>query len=237
MTLRGMVVIWAAIWALVIAGMSALVLDLGRVMAVKEQLQTTVDAGSLAASMHGVRYIKVRVPDRWKRTCGVCCGENGKCHCCDCEMTELPDKIVTGTREYVWDKEGWSQEAGCGSCGKCCSVFCGSPVVLDQWVEFSGDVNSVAKQVANLNLPADVRPGEGGGVTSLLSTIHDGKNDPLSPSVVVRFSGWIKSMLAGGLFGSDRLDLNSCGQSSVFFFKLSGDGQQTDKTNPKPEPG
>lgn len=224
---------------LVIAGMSALVLDLGRVMAVREQLQTAVDAGSLAGSMQGVRYVKVRVPERVKIKCGECCDEFG-CSCCHCETYELPDYIAKGTRKAVWDQGGWQE--GCGSCGECCRIRCGRPVIEDQWIEFTGGTERVALQTAEANLPADVKPQEGGG-GYIYPDPHWGaidsreKNDPLAPSVIVKFSGWIKSMLAGGLFGTERIDVNSCGQSGTFFFKLDSKGRQTGTTNRKPQPG
>jgi len=221
--------------------MAALVLDLGRVMAVKEQLQTAVDAGSLAGSLEGVRYVKVRVPDRYKRICGVCCSDiDGSCGCCNCKTYELPDVVVSGTRVKVWDKRGWEHEAECGSCGECCTVYCGKPVVEAQWIEFPGDAEQVAVQTAQANLPADVKSYEGGG-GSIDADVHSGsgrgRRDPLAPSVVVKFSGWIKSMLAGSLFKADELDVNTCGQSGTFFYKLSESGRQTKEISPRPEPG
>ncbi len=216
-------------------------LDLGRVMAVKEQLQTAVDAGSLAGSLEGVRYVKVRVPDRYKRTCSICCSDvTGKCRCCNCKKKQLSDYIAVGTRIEVWDKKGWRRMANCGSCGKCCKVYCGKPVVEAQWIEFPGDTEQVAVQTAQANLPADVKSYEGGG-GSIDADVHSGsgrgRRDPLAPSVVVKFSGWIKSMLAGSLFKADELDVNTCGQSGTFFYKLSESGRQTKEISPRPEPG
>jgi len=108
-----------------------------------------------------------------------------------------------------------------------------------QWIEFPGDAEQVAVQTAKLNLPADVKAPEGGG--SVDADVHSGsdkgKKDPLAPSVVVKFSGWIKSMLAGSLFKADELDVNTCGQSGTFFLKLSSSGRQTDEISPRPQPG
>lgn len=231
------------------AGMAAIVIDLGRQMAVKEQVQTAVDAGSLAGSMHGVRYVKVLVPNRWKRECDVCCCGQDECSpcCCGCRREELPDAIVEGTRKYVWDQRGWYKEAGCGSCGRCCFVYCGQPQVVEQWVRFPGDTNIVAREVTEINLPQDMSPEEGGGVEYIRPEVHAGvaekqsgyasHYDPLAPSVIVRAKGWIKSLLAGGLFGVNRQDVGACGQSGVFFFKLSERGEQTGRMNPKPQPG
>ncbi|SMB96491.1 Putative Flp pilus-assembly TadE/G-like [Thermanaeromonas toyohensis ToBE] len=241
-----MVMLWAAAWVICLMGMAALVLDLGRVMAVKEQLQTSVDAGSLAASMHGIRYVKVLVPDRWKRVCDICCGEKG-CYCCNCQYYRLSDYLAEGRKDYVWDRSGWYRMAGCGSCGRCCRVYCGRPQVVEQWVQFPGDTVAVARQVVELNLPDDMKPPAGGGVSSVAVEVHSGvaekqseyatHSDPLAPSVVVKAAGWMRSLLAGGLWKVDRLEVQSCGQSGVFFLKLGRSGQQTANLNPRPEPG
>ena len=55
-------------------------LDLGRAWIAREQLQTAVDAASLAGAKGGIakKYVEVSVIPGW---CETCCGEDS-CWCC-----------------------------------------------------------------------------------------------------------------------------------------------------------
>lgn len=192
---RGMVLVWAAVWILAAMGVAAIVIDLGRLYVVREQVQTAVDAGSLAASLHGVRYVKVEVPDRVKTEgrkdvccdtcCDTTCDDSGNCtkDCYDCNCddccvsnvtTNLGPVYIEGKRTHIWDKEEWYGKAECGSCGDCCRVECGEAKVVEQWIEYPSGTEQEARAVIEANLPPEIKPNQGGRVDKESVEIHAG---------------------------------------------------------------
>lgn len=156
----GNILIMAVFLILFICVLFAGLVEFGRVMIVREQLQTAADAAALAAAGSGThRYVTINVITDLgpERICEE--GDDGKsyCWCQDCG-TVPPIKIV-GDEVDLLDKGGWKQFCvpKCGGCdgsrGDCWYQLVDRELMYDthsmSWGTDAENINDIEKQLTS----------------------------------------------------------------------------------------
>lgn len=140
--------------ALLFVGM----VEVGKVLIVKEQTQTATDAAALAASGTGVKkWVEIEVTTKRGsyRSCSTKSDGRTRCSCYDCGTA--PPVVVQGTEEVLIKQGGWKTfcDPYCGSCSS--SPSC-THKVLDKWITYdipdSTSINGNSSSV-NANMCAD----------------------------------------------------------------------------------
>ncbi|MDF2629916.1 MAG: putative Flp pilus-assembly TadE/G-like [Symbiobacteriaceae bacterium] len=130
---------------------AGLALDFGRAHLLRAQLQTAVDAASLAGALQVVPMVELRV-DRWiwyQRTCND--PVSGKPHDCSYAEPTSPAVIIGAHWDLVY-LGGWRNYAG----GQCDWPYqCGTPHIAREWAVLPESTVPVARNTFahNANWP------------------------------------------------------------------------------------
>jgi len=203
-----MLVTAAAVLLLMVAVLA--VVDFGRVMILREQLQTAADAAALAAGLSGVqRMVKVDVyTDRGETIVCDCDDDGCTCWCEDCGVVV---HTVTGLEKDLIDNEGWRAycEPPCSCGGGSCWYE-----IKERWVVYNP---SASRQAAESFFAANA---PGGAVASWITrlNLHAYRGDPFYPSVTVYARAVIRS-IAPGLMKAfpDTYSTEVCSQGDTFY--------------------
>lgn len=206
---RGAVLLMTVLLMVVLLLMAGLAVDFTRAWVAGEQLQTAVDAASLAGARHAERYVTVTVwrgHEEWTD----CCNEEDCWPCPYCVQDDVVD--LTGQEKYLVDRWGWMNHW--------CDIFMG---IRNRWLVFPPDTESVAAGIFDANWPDLLS--EGGAERP---QVHRDKNSDYYPSVVVRASGSVETTLLRQM-GMDDLPVRRCGQAGAFYSVIK-DGWELGKS-------
>ena len=217
---RGVMLLLAVIFMTVFLLLAGIGADLARWYVAKEQNQTAVDAASLAGSLHGERYVTIKVQYAHKeRRCHT--HSDGDRHCRTVCVSD-PPVTLTGKEKPLAEEGGWKR-------GTCDDDFLG---IQERWTEFPNDTESISKAVFDLNTPNQLTVRGGGEINTPSIKAYD--SGRYAPSVITKSSGSVKTELLH-LIGIDEISVGNCGQASTFYEVISG-GRNLGK-NGAPEGG
>ncbi|SFH34016.1 Putative Flp pilus-assembly TadE/G-like [Desulfotomaculum arcticum] len=213
---RGSILPIMAVVIIILFAVSAIAIDFARRNIAAEKLQTAGDAASLAGAMSATRYVKLEIdPGKYKTTCH----RNHKSYPC---CKSCGDKFtVTGKESELIDQKGYKDYL--------CNCGGGSVKILDRWVEYKGNnAENAAIMFFNLNKPREMNSAQGGQSAINDIKIFSNRSDPRYPSVLVRSTGKIKTIMMNSLNklfpGVDFTYLNAskCSQGGSFYYDLNG---------------
>lgn len=221
-----------AILAVVLTLCFAGLVEFGRVLIAREELQTGADAASLAAAYSGAnRYVKVEVvTDLGERRecdtdCWWECDDQGNCdrECdtdCWCEDCGIVTRTVTGPERDLIDNGGW-QDYCAEPCDpyRCENGSCDYEIEK-RWLKYERrHSESAAEAFVFLNSPSQA---ETAWLTHNSPRVYN-EGEKYYPSVTVYAKARVKSLFAG-LFGAfpESYETEVCAQGGTFYKTLSG---------------
>jgi len=214
----GAVLVITAFMVVILTLLFAGMVELGRVMIIRERTQTAADAASLASALSEVkRMVKVEVTTSNRGRIVRKCDDNG----CRSICKSIPDsvKIVTGREDDLIENGGWKNYKNPGECGANTSSY----RILDRWVEYDKPVKTGKGDTAEVFFNANYPRGASEAEIKKIDVYND-PGHPAYPSVVVYAQAKIKSLfpnLFNNLFRKDpfpdEYTIINCSQASTYY--------------------
>ncbi len=219
---RGSILVLFSVVMIVFIFILAGMVEFGRVLLIREKLQTAADAAALASCTSEVRrMVDIDViTDRGDKKYSHWVGSGNNRHQVNgCKSCGTETENVVGEERELIDNEGWrdycAERCNCG--GYSCSYE-----INERWIEYtdnktgSGDT---AEEYFQANLEANGLTGE---IIKLIR--YDDPNHPAYPSVVVYAKTDITSLFPG-LFDAipEKYTTTVCAQASTYYHKDPND--------------
>lgn len=215
---RGSVLVITAFMVVVLTLLFAGMVELGRVMIIRERTQTAADAAALASALSEVkRKVKVEVTTSSRGRLVRKCNQD---HCWTV-CRSIPDSIKTavGREEPLIENEGWKAYEDPGECGANIVSY----RLLDRWVEYDESTKTgkgdTAEEFFNANYPRGASEAEIKKID-----VYNDPGHPAYPSVVIYAQSKIKSLfpnLFDSLFGKDpfpnEYTITNCAQGNTYY--------------------
>jgi hypothetical protein len=217
---KGTVLVIMVAATLFLSILFAVMVEIGRLMIIKEEIQTATDAAALASAMSELEsWVDITVITTDRSYWSTCCSGSGKKQDCRQCCKPLPDHYerVVGKEVDLICNKGWEQYIRKGGCGGR-----GYYIINDRWVKYKEKTGTgdTADDFFKANLPQSAKESF---ITEI--TAYGERGHPAYPSVIVYVKSKIESLFPT-LLELNEYEMNTCSQGSTFY-EIPGTGKMS----------